>query len=137
MQNNAAGTSCEAGRMFMVIMPGKYKLTIKYYVRDKETGVSGVITKTFGEFQYNANGYYDMPAALSIRNYGDDYYAGMPSRSTGSDTRTTSRRKREYQAAIILPVRMATAGTTLPKTRMPLPTRPRPVRMPMNLCGTA
>ncbi len=75
MQNNAAGTSCEAGRMFMVIMPGKYKLTIKYYVRDKETGVSGVITKTFGEFQYDANGYYDMPAALSIRNYGDDYYA--------------------------------------------------------------
>lgn len=61
--------------MFMVIMPGKYKLTIKYYVRDKKTGVSGIITKTFGEFQYDANGYYDMPAALSIRNYGDDYYA--------------------------------------------------------------
>lgn len=75
MQNNAAGTSCEAGRMFMVIMPGKYKLTIKYYVRDKETGVSGVITKTFGEFQYDANGYYDMPAALSIRYYDDKYYA--------------------------------------------------------------
>ena len=73
MQNNASG--CEAGRMYMVIMPGKYKLTRKYYVRDKETGVSGVITKTFGEFQYDTNGYYDMPAALSIRNYGDDYYA--------------------------------------------------------------
>ncbi len=75
MQNKADGTGCEASRMFMVIMPGKYKLTIKYYVRDKETGVSGVITKTFGEFQYDANGYYDMPAALSIRSYGDDYYA--------------------------------------------------------------
>ena len=72
MQNNASG--CEAGRMYMVIMPGKYKLTIKYYVRDKETGVSGVITKTFGEFQYDANGYYDMPAALSIRYYDDKYY---------------------------------------------------------------
>ena len=74
MQNNASGTSCETGQMYMVIMPGKYKLTVKYYVKDKDTNVSGAITKTFGEFTYDPNGYYDMPATLSIRSYGDDYY---------------------------------------------------------------
>lgn len=75
MQNDASGKKCKAGRMYMVIMPGKYKLTVKYYVKDKDTNVSGAITKTFGEFTYDPNGYYDMPAALSIRSYGDDYYA--------------------------------------------------------------
>ena len=60
--------------MYMVIMPGRYKLTVKYYVKDKDTNVSGAITKTFGEFTYAPNGYYDMPATLSIRSYGDDYY---------------------------------------------------------------
>ena len=136
MQNDASGTSCKAGRMYMVIMPGKYKLTVKYYVKDKDTNVSGAITKTFGKFTYDPNGYYDMPATLSIRSYEDDYYMWDPNKSTGTDTRANSRRKREYQTAIILPVRMATAGTTLPKTRMPPPTPPRPVRMPMNSYGT-
>ena len=74
MQNNASGTSCETGQMYMVIMPGRYKLTVKYYVKDKDTNVSGAITKTFSEFTYDPNGYYDMPATLSIRSYGDDYY---------------------------------------------------------------
>ena len=74
MKNNAAGTNCAAGRMFMVMMPGKYKLTVKYYVTDTETQVSGVITKKLAEFEYGANDYYDIPSALSIKYYGDDYY---------------------------------------------------------------
>lgn len=74
MQNDATGKKCAAGRMFMVMMPGKYKLTVKYYVTDTETQVSGVITKKFPAFEYGANDYYDIPSALNIKYYGDDYY---------------------------------------------------------------
>lgn len=74
MQNSEDGKSCAAGRMFMVIMPGKYEFTIKYYITDTETKVSGVITKKFKSFEYTANGYYDMPATLTMRAYEDDYY---------------------------------------------------------------
>ena len=74
MQNDDTGKNCAAGRMFMVMMPGKYKLTVKYYVTDTETQVSGVITKKLAEFEYGANDYYDIPSALNIKYYGDDYY---------------------------------------------------------------
>lgn len=74
MQNDATGKNCAAGRMFMVMMPGKYKLTVKYYVTDTKTQVSGVITKKFPAFEYGANDYYDIPSALNIKYYGDDYY---------------------------------------------------------------
>ena len=67
MQNDATGKKCAAGRMFMVMMPGKYKLTVKYYVTDTETQVSGVITKKFPAFEYGANDYYDIPSALNIK----------------------------------------------------------------------
>ena len=60
--------------MFMVIAPGTYKLTVKFYVKDTHTNVSGVITKKFGSFNYGANDYYDIASALDIKYYGDDYY---------------------------------------------------------------
>lgn len=74
MVNNAEKDTCASGRMFMVIMPGTYVLTIKYYITDTKTGVSGVITKKFKSFEYVANRYYDMPSKLTVRYYGDDYY---------------------------------------------------------------
>ena len=74
MVNDAEKKTCASGRMFMVIMPGTYVLTIKYYITDTKTGVSGVITKKFKSFEYVANRYYDMPSKLTVRYYGDDYY---------------------------------------------------------------
>ena len=74
MENDADHKSCATGRMFMVIMPGTYALTIKYYITDTKTKVSGVITKKFKSFKYEANGYYDMPSKLTMRAYDGDYY---------------------------------------------------------------
>ena len=74
MVNDAKKKTCASGRMFMVIMPGTYVLTIKYYIKDTKTNVSGVITKKFNSFEYVANRYYDMPSKLTVRYYGDDYY---------------------------------------------------------------
>ena len=67
-------TGCSAGRAFMVIAPGTYKLTVKYYLNDPQTGVSGIVTKYLKSGTYNANDYYDISAALNIRSYKDDYY---------------------------------------------------------------
>lgn len=74
MVNDAEKKTCASGRMFMVIMPGTYVLTIKYYIKDTKTSVSGVITKKFNSFEYVANCYYDLPSKLTVRYYGDDYY---------------------------------------------------------------
>ncbi|MGP1417161.1 hypothetical protein [Prevotella fusca] len=74
LKNNLTKTSCETGRMFMVIAPGKYKLTVKYYIKDTQTGTMGTITKTFGSSTYEANGYYDMPAKLTMRAFDAKYY---------------------------------------------------------------
>lgn len=74
MVNDAEKKTCASGRMFMVIMPGTYVLTIKYYIKDTKTNVSGVITKKFNSFEYVANCYYDLPSKLTVRYYGDDYY---------------------------------------------------------------
>lgn len=73
LKNNAAGTSCAAGRMFMVIAPGTYKLTVKFYVKDTQSEVSGVITKKFGSFNYGANDYYDIASKLDIYAAGKYY----------------------------------------------------------------
>lgn len=74
LKNNLSKTGCETGRMFMVIAPGKYKLTVKYYIKDTQTGTMGTITKTFGSSTYEANGYYDMPAKLTMRAFDAKYY---------------------------------------------------------------
>ena len=72
MKNNVAG-GCAAGRMFMVIAPGTYKLTVKFYVKDTQSNVSGVITKKFGSFNYDANDYYDIASKLDIYAAGKYY----------------------------------------------------------------
>ena len=74
LKNNLAKTSCETGRMFMVIAPGTYTLTVKYYITDTHTGVTGTITKTFGSAAYVANDYYDISAKLTMRAFDAKYY---------------------------------------------------------------
>ncbi|WP_455062747.1 hypothetical protein [Prevotella fusca] len=73
MKNSLSKTGCETGRMFMVIAPGTYELTVKFYVKDTHTNVSGVITKTFKQFNYGANDYYDIASALDITAAGKYY----------------------------------------------------------------
>ena len=73
MKNNLSKTGCETGRMFMVIAPGTYKLTVNFYVKDTHTNVSGVITKKFGSFNYGANDYYDINSNLNITAAGKYY----------------------------------------------------------------
>ena len=73
MKNSPSKIGCETGRMFMVIAPGTYKLTVKYYLTDTQTDVSGVITKKFGSFNYGANDYYDIASALDITAAGKYY----------------------------------------------------------------
>lgn len=73
MENNPSKPGCETGRMFMVIAPGTYKLTVNFYVKDTHTDVSGVITKKFGSFEYGANDYYDINSKLDIMAAGKYY----------------------------------------------------------------
>lgn len=68
------GASYSAGRAFMVIAPGKYKFTVKYYVYDTQTKVNAIVTKYTKELEYEPNGYYEIPATLNIRAYDDNYY---------------------------------------------------------------
>lgn len=73
MKNSPSKIGCETGRMFMVIAPGTYKLTVKFYVKDTHTNVSGVITKNFKQFNYGANDYYDIDSKLDITAAGKYY----------------------------------------------------------------
>lgn|GEM_PF-1159094 len=51
---------------FMVIAPGRHKLTVKYHVKDRLTNVEGVIVKTLKAFDYKANNYYDIKSQLDV-----------------------------------------------------------------------
>lgn len=60
---------------YMVIAPGTYALTVRYWVKDIVTNVEAVFTKNYPSFNFAANGYYDMTASLNIeRNYESDRY---------------------------------------------------------------
>ena len=59
---------------YMVIMPGSHALTVKFTLKDVQTGVEGTITKTYASFLYEKNNYYDMTANLQITNYAADKY---------------------------------------------------------------
>ena len=59
---------------YMVIKPGTYKLKVRYWVKDLVTDVEGTITKLLSSFNYKANTYYDMTAALDVTNYTTPYY---------------------------------------------------------------
>ena len=60
---------------YMVIKPGTHTLRVRYWVKDKATGVRGTITKILSQKTYAPNTYYDMTANLNIRDYdGTKYY---------------------------------------------------------------
>ena len=59
---------------YMVIMPGTHALTVKFTLKDVQTGVEGTITKTYASFLYEKNNYYDMTANIQITNYAADKY---------------------------------------------------------------
>ena len=60
---------------YMVIKPGTHTLRVRYWVKDKATGVEGTITKILPSTTYASNTYYDMTANLNVRDYdGTKYY---------------------------------------------------------------
>ena len=58
----------------MVIAPGYHKLTVKYYIRDVQTNVEGVIVKKLKAFNYVAREYYDIASKLDVKVCDDKYY---------------------------------------------------------------
>ena len=67
LKNNAPNSKLNSA--FMVIAPGKHKLSVKYYVKDIQTGVDGVITDEYGTFDYRENTYYDVKSRLDVEPY--------------------------------------------------------------------
>ena len=60
---------------YMIIKPGTHTLKIRYWVRDKDTGIEGTITKLIPSHTFAKNEYVNMEADLQIKNYdGDKYY---------------------------------------------------------------
>ena len=60
---------------YMLIKPGTHTLKIRYWVRDAVTNVEGTITKVLSSFSYDKNTFYDMTAALDVKEYdGYNYY---------------------------------------------------------------
>ena len=58
----------------MVIAPGKHRLTIKYYVKDIQTGVDGVITDEYGSLDYQVGSYYSIESRLDVAAYDNKVY---------------------------------------------------------------
>lgn len=71
---NKNNTSLVTNRAFMVIAPGYHKLTVKYYIRDVQTNVEGVIVKKLKAFNYVAREYYDIASKLDVKVCDDKYY---------------------------------------------------------------
>ena len=71
---NKNNTSLVTNRAFMVIAPGYHKLTVKYYIRDVQTNVEGVIVKKLKAFDYVAREYYDIASKLDVKVCDDKYY---------------------------------------------------------------
>lgn len=60
---------------YVVIRPGTYVLTVRYWIKDYVTQVEGAVTKTYPAFDYEKNDYYDMTANLNVTDYdGRKYY---------------------------------------------------------------
>ena len=59
---------------YMVIKPGTHTLRIRYWVRDKDTGIQGTITKLIPSHTFAKNEYVNMEANLQIKNYDGDHY---------------------------------------------------------------
>ena len=72
LKNNAPNSQLNSA--FMVIAPGKHRLTIKYYVKDIQTGVDGVITDEYGSLDYQVGNYYSIESRLDVAAYDNKVY---------------------------------------------------------------
>lgn len=72
LNNNTSNLSTNSA--FMVIAPGSHKLTVKYYVKDTQTNVEGVIIKKLKSFNYKAKEYYDIASKLDVKAHDGTYY---------------------------------------------------------------
>ena len=72
LSNNSASVTTNGA--YMVIKPGTHTLKVRYWVKDLATQVEGTITKLLPATAYASNTYYDMKAALNVRDYDGDHY---------------------------------------------------------------
>ena len=73
---NSSSANPTINGAYMVIQPGMHTLHIRYWIKDKVTGLSGSITKVLPAFNYKGNYYYDLAANFDTRVYsGRNYYA--------------------------------------------------------------
>ncbi|MCE2617278.1 hypothetical protein [Phocaeicola oris] len=68
------GTNIETNGSYMVIAPGTYNLTIRYWIKDTVTKVEGTITKTLSSLTCEAGKIHDITANLGVRDYSDRLY---------------------------------------------------------------
>ena len=59
---------------YMVIKPGTHILKVRYWLKDKESGIEGTITKVLTSFNYEKNKFYDVKSNLNVRSYSGDRY---------------------------------------------------------------
>ena len=58
----------------MIIKPGTHILRVRYWLKDKITGIEGTVTKILNSFNYVKNTYYNMTANLDVRNNDGAHY---------------------------------------------------------------
>lgn len=68
-------------RSYMIIRPGKHTLKVRFWLKDYSTGIEGTVTKSYPEFTYAPNTYYNMPTSSSGGGFdsrsgasGNNYY---------------------------------------------------------------
>ena len=72
LTNNAANLATNG--VYTVIKPGTHALKVRYWVKDLFNGVEGKIAISYPAFNYTANGYYDLTAPLTVKEFDDKYY---------------------------------------------------------------
>ena len=60
--------------VYVAIKPGTHALKVRYWVYDVETGREAYIAVNYPSFNYDANGFYDMTANLTMPNYSPPKY---------------------------------------------------------------
>ena len=64
-----ADTDITTNGSYMVIAPGTYNLTIRYWVKDADTGTEGKITKALSSLTCKAGKIHDITANLDVSDY--------------------------------------------------------------------
>ena len=66
---NTTSASVATNGAYLFIKPGVHTLKVRYWIKDYVSDVEGFITKQLSSFTYDKNTYYDMTAALDVKNY--------------------------------------------------------------------